>query len=258
MVKWALITGASSGIGLEFAKIHAAQGGNLVLVARRILLLEELKKELEKRFSIIVHLIQLDLSKPNAASELYSLVKKEGISIDFLINNAGIGGHGIFHELPLEKSLEIINLNIITLVSLTHLFLNEMIERNFGKILNIASMAGFIPGPLHSVYYSSKSFVISFSEALSNELKKENVTVSVLCPGPTETEFFKVANMIGARTLKRGASSAHNVAKIGYKEMIHGKRLIVPGIMNKIFLFGIRFLPRSIILTISRFFMEKK
>lgn len=257
MVKWALITGASCGIGLEFAKIHASRGGNLILVARREDVLEQVKLQIESQYSCIVHIIVSDLSKLEAASAIYSQVMNWGIEIDFLINNAGAGAHGNFCEIPLEKSLELVNLNISSLVALTHLFLARMIKRNEGKILNVASMAGFIPGPLHSIYYATKSFVISFSQALANELKNKNVKISVLCPGPTQTEFFARANMQGARTLKRGAVSAKSVAIIGYEGMLKDKILVIPGFMNKVFLLGLRFIPRRLIVNASRYLMEK-
>lgn len=257
MVKWALITGASCGIGLEFAKIHAARGGNLILVARRETKLQEIKLDLENQYACIVHIIVSDLSKSDAAMQIYNQVMDLNIEVDFLINNAGAGCYGNFNEISLEQIDYLIHLNVLSLVTLTRLFLNNMIKRNYGKVLNIASMAGFIPGPLNSIYYATKSFVVSFSQAIANELKNENVGVSVLCPGPTDTEFFERANMTGARTLKRGTATAKSVAEIGYEGMIQDKVLLIPGFMNKVLLFALRFLPRSFIVAVSRYFMEK-
>jgi len=257
MGKVALITGASSGIGLELAKIHASKGGDLILVARRRELLEKIKGDLESTFPISVRVIVKDLSDPNAAEELYREVKESGEVVDFLINNAGFGGRGKFHERPWEKDKDMINLNVMALVGLTRLFLDDMVARNEGKILNVASMAGFVPGPLQSIYYATKAFVISFSEAIANELSNTSITVTVLCPGPTDTEFFDVANMSGIRGLKRGTATAKDVAEVGYDHMISGKVIAIPGFMNKGLLLATRILPRAISTKISRFMMEK-
>ncbi len=257
MGKLALITGASSGIGLELAKIHASKGDNLILVARREQLLLGLKNKLENEHGIKVHVIVKDLAQPNAGEELYAQVKSEGLQIDYLINNAGFGGRGKFHERPWEKDKDMINLNVMALVTLTRLFLNDMTERNEGRILNVASMAGFVPGPLQAIYFATKAFVVSFTEAIGNELSDTNVTVSVLCPGPTDTEFFEVANINGVRTSMRGVASANDVAVVGYDGLLSGKTIAIPGLMNKVLLLATRVFPRALTTKISRFMMEK-
>ncbi|MEC7839689.1 MAG: SDR family oxidoreductase [Chlamydiota bacterium] len=253
----ALITGASSGIGLELAKVHAKRGGDLILVARRKELLEDLKKELESKYGVTVLVISKDLAKVNAAKELYQEVKKQNLIVDYLINNAGFGGRGKFHERSWENDKDMINLNVLALVELTRLFLDDMVALNKGAILNVASMAGFVPGPLQAIYYATKAFVVSFTEAIANELSNTKVTATVLCPGPTDTEFFDVANMTGVRGLKRGRASAKDVAQLGYDQMKQGKTIAIPGLMNKGLLFATRILPRSLATKISRYMMEK-
>ena len=193
-MKSVLITGASSGIGYEFAKIYAKNGHNLVITARRQENLENIRKELES-YSVKIETIVLDLSKEGAAKKLYENVKEKGIVIDTLINNAGFGLYGNFIETDVDREAEMIDLNIKSLVILTKLFLKDMIAIDKGEILNVASIAAFQPGPLMSVYYASKSFVLSFSEAVRNEIRKTNVNISVLCPGPTATEFERSANL---------------------------------------------------------------
>ena len=258
MTRLALITGASSGIGLEFAKIHASKGGDLILVARRKELLESIKTDLEKEFSVQVHLIIKDLSDVNAAEDIFKEVQEKKLNVDYLINNAGFGGYGYFDDQPLEECISMINVNVTALVSLTRLFLKQMIEKNEGKILNIASMAGFISGSHHAIYYATKAFVISFSEAIAEELLDTNVTVTVLCPGATQTNFFNVAGMKTARTLKMSFHSARDVSLVGYSAMIKGDVMVIPGIANKVFLFFLRFLPRVIIRKISQFVLGKE
>lgn len=258
MTRLALITGASSGIGLEFAKIHASLGGDLILIARREDLLESLKNSLEKEYNINIHLIVKDLSVLGAAEEIYDEVQKKDLIVDYLINNAGFGGYGYFDVQPLEECKRMIDVNVTALVSLTRLFLNQMIERNEGKILNVASMAGFISGSHHAIYYATKAFVISFSEAIAEELLNTDVTLTVLCPGATQTDFFNVAGMKSLNTLKMSSLSAKEVALVGYNSMLKGKVVAIPGTINKAFLFFLRFLPRAIVRKISQFVLGKK
>ena len=194
-IKTALITGASTGIGKELAKIHASKGGNLVIVARNEAKLNQLKTDLEKKYNIQVIVIAKDLSNLNTPQEIYNEVKQLGIEIDYLINNAGFGALGKFHELDLARQIEMINLNITSLTALTHLFLPEFIKRNNGKILNTSSTASFMPGPLQAVYFATKAYVTFFTNALSEELHNTNITVTNLMPGATESEFGAISGM---------------------------------------------------------------
>ena len=198
MKKTALITGATSGIGLELANIHASKGDNLVLVARSIGKLEELKKELEPKHGVSIYIIGKDLSLPNAAAEVYDELTQGKIAIDYLINNAGFGDYGLYYNSVWEKQEQMINLNITALSHFTRLFLKDMVERRSGKIMNIASTASFQPGPTMAVYCATKSYVLSFSEAINNEVKEFGVTVTALCPGATTSGFQAAASLEGS------------------------------------------------------------
>ncbi len=195
MGKTALITGASSGIGLELALIHATNGDNLVLVARNKQKLDELKLDLEKKYNISVLTIGKDLSLPQAPSEVYSETKAAGIHVDYLINNAGFGNHGMFAVTDWDFERKMINLNMTALTEFTKLYLPDMLAQKSGRIMNVASSAAFMPCPGMAVYFATKAYVLSFSEALSNEVKSTGVTVTALCPGPTNTGFEKAASM---------------------------------------------------------------
>ncbi|UCD53106.1 MAG: SDR family oxidoreductase [Phycisphaerales bacterium] len=254
----ALITGASSGIGAELACIHAEHKGNLVLVARRIDRLETLKTELEQAHGITAHVIAKDLANPEAPRQIYDELAARDIQIDYLINNAGFGYGGLFHEQDWARNESMIKVNILALAALTRLFIPEMIARGTGRILNVASMAGFLPGPLQAVYYATKAFVVSFSEATSNELTDTGVTVTALCPGPVDTEFIEQANLRKARGFARTVSP-RGVAQAGYNAMLKGKTIIVPGLVNKLIIhLLLRLTPRSQATSISRAMMERK
>ena len=198
MANTALITGASGGIGRDIAYLHAEAGGDIVAVARSQDSLAELKTELEAKFGIQVTVIAMDLGKPEAAKLLYAEVNNAGIEIDVLINNAGFGGHGLFHERDWEEDQAMIQLNVMALTGITHYFVQAMVKRQRGKILNVASTAGFLPGPLQATYYATKAFVLSFSQAIAEELSESNITVTALCPGPVKTGFAKRANCRGS------------------------------------------------------------
>lgn len=257
--KTALITGASAGLGREFAKIHASRGGNVVIVARSADKLEELKKEIEQEYKVSVTLIVKDLSLPNAAKEIHEEVKRHGIQVDYLINNAGFGGLGKFHERDLQEDLGMISLNISALTALSHYFLQDFIERNDGKILNVSSTASLVPGPLQAVYYATKAFVTSFSNALVEELSDTNITVTNLMPGATETDFAKVSGMENTELFK-AAASAYSVANDGYNAMLKGQMDIISGLTlsQKIMMKGIAFTPKKIILRQIRKMQEVK
>jgi short-subunit dehydrogenase len=228
-----LITGASNGIGRELALIHASKGRDVVLVARSEDKLNELKQEIIERYGVNARVYPLDLTLADAPKTLYDALKKEGIEVDYLFNNAGIGGFGVFHEQPLQMYMDMIQLNIAALTSLTHLFLPDMIARKNGRILMTASTAGLIPGPLHAVYYATKAYVVSFSRALNFELRKKNVTVTALCPGPVDSGFQNGAGM-NKSTLFKNAKTATYTAQKGYKAMEKGKQLIVSGGFMKV------------------------
>lgn len=256
-IKTALITGASTGIGKELAKIHASKGGNLVIVARNEAKLNQLKTDLEKKYNIQVIVIAKDLSNLNTPQEIFSEVKQLGIEIDYLINNAGFGALGKFHELDLARQIEMINLNITSLTALTHLFLPEFIKRNNGKILNTSSTASFMPGPLQAVYFATKAYVTFFTNALSEELHNTNITVTNLMPGATESEFGAISGMDKTEIFKNTASS-YSVASDGYNGMIDGKIDVVTGltISQKIMMAAIPFLPKKVVLKQMRKMQE--
>lgn len=259
MKKTALITGASSGIGLELSKIHASKGDNLVLVARSKSKLDELKIELEKNYGISVYTIGKDLSLPKSVSEVYSEVKQQNITIDYLINNAGFGDYGLYFDSVWEKQEQMINLNITTLSHFTRLFLKDMVDRKSGKIMNIASTASFQPGPTMAVYCATKSYVLSFSEAINNEVKEFGVTVTALCPGATTSGFQAAASLEGSNLFEgKKLPSAKDVATYGYRAMMKGKAVAIHGFMNALMANSIRFTPRSLVVKVARMILEKK
>ncbi len=227
--KTALITGASSGIGLEFARLHAATGGDLVVIARRQDKLNELKKELEETYKVKVHVLVKDLTLENAPLEIYNEVTAAKIQVDYLINNAGFGGHGYFHEREMQNDLDMIQVNVVAVTMLTRLFLNDFVARNSGKILNVSSTAALMPGPLQAVYYATKSYVTSFSNALAQELHQTNITVTALMPGATETGFASTSGMDKTALFDK-TFSASEVAKAGYEGMLAGKLDVITGV----------------------------
>ena len=259
MKKTALITGASSGIGLELARIFASKGDNLVLVARSENKLELLKLEFEKSYGITVYIITKDLSEITSSKSIYDEIQVQKIRIDYLINNAGFGDFGIFEECNWEKQLEMIQLNIIALTYLTRLLLPEMTKNKYGKILNVASTAAFQPGPTMSVYFATKAFVLSFSEAIANELKNTGVTVTILCPGATATGF-KVAAVLDDSNLFKGnqIATSKDVAEFGYNKMMKGKIVVIHGLLNNILVQSVRFATRNLVATIARLKLKSK
>jgi uncharacterized protein len=258
MNKTALITGASGGIGFELAKIHAAKGDNLVIVARTLCRLEEIRNEFENKYRIRVVVIEKDLAVRNAAPEVFNEVTGKGVTIDYLINNAGFGDYGFFAETDWEKQEKMISLNVTALAHLTRLFLPGMIERGGGRILNVASLAAFPPGPKMSVYFASKAFVLSFSQAIHNENKDRGVTCTVLCPGSTDTAFHEVALGDPSLVKERKMDSARDVAEYGYKAMIKGKPVAIYGAKNRFLIFLSRFAPREMTAKTVRKIQEEK
>ncbi|MEM8748916.1 MAG: SDR family oxidoreductase [Pseudomonadota bacterium] len=255
--KTALVSGASAGIGLEIARYHAKLGGDLVVVARREDKLQELKKELEAERGITVHVVTADLQADDGPQQVYDKVKAEGIEIDYLINNAGFGGNGHFHEVDLVKNLGMVDLNIKSLMTMTNLFLKDMVERGSGRILNVGSTAGMVPGPLHATYHGTKAFVNSFSFALAEEVRNKGVTVTLLAPGPVKTEFFDKADMANTNGV-RDSKPADEVARMGYEAMQLGDLLVINDWKLSLLLqWVVPFLPRRQVLAMARKFAEK-
>ncbi|MFN5883949.1 MAG: SDR family NAD(P)-dependent oxidoreductase [Bacteroidota bacterium] len=254
----ALITGASNGIGLELAKVHASKGGDLVLVARNKAKLDELKSTLENEYKVKVYTIGKDLSDTNAANEVYNETIHQNIQIDYLINNAGFGEFGLFTDTDWNKELQMINLNITTLTAFTKLYLQDMVKRRSGKIMNVASTAAFQSGPTMAVYFATKAYVLSFSEAVNNEVSDKGVTITTLCPGATESGFQAAAAMEESRLVKgRKLPSSEEVAQYGYAAMMKGKTVAIHGLMNWILANSVRFTPRSIVVKITRKIQDK-
>ncbi len=256
--KVALITGASSGLGLEFAKLLAQKGYHLVLVARNEQKLKDLKSDLEVAYPIKAHIIVKDLAQPRSPQEIYDELSSQHIIPELLINNAGFGSFGEFYTLNWVVESAMIQVNVVALCQLTHLFLPDLIKQKRGKILNVASLAGFQPGPLMATYYATKSYVLSFSQSLSNELRGTGVSVTVLCPGPTATEFARNANLENVSKLfKRKPMSAEVVVKTGYTALMNGKTIAIPGFSNRLLIFLERFIPRKMQTQIVRNMQEK-
>lgn len=254
----ALITGASNGIGLELAKVHASKGDNLVLVARNKSKLDELKTELERQYKISVYTIGKDLSANNSAKEVYDETTKQNIQIDYLINNAGFGDFGMFVETDWNKELQMINLNITTLTQFTKLYLQDMVKRRNGKIMNVASTAAFQSGPTMAVYYATKAYVLSFSEAVNNEVSDKGVTITTLCPGATESGFQAAAAMEESNLVKgKKLPTSKEVAEYGYASMMKGKTVAIHGLINYLMANSVRFTPRSLVVKLTRKIQDK-
>ena len=257
MKKTALITGASSGIGYELTKLFARDRYNLVLVARSEAKLQQIDSELTAEFGITVKIIPKDLALPTSPEEIWQELQTEGITIDVLVNNAGFATYGLFANTELEPELKMMQLNMVTLTHLTKLFLPEMLTRKAGKILNVASTAAFQPGPLMAVYYATKAYVLSFSQALANEVERTGVSVTVLCPGPTASGFQARANMENSKLVKdKQIMDAKKVAVIGYQSLIDNQTMIIPGWQNKLLALIVRFIPRNLAVKIVRNMQE--
>lgn len=249
----AIVTGASGGLGLEFAKLLAADGTDLVLVARSGDKLESIAADLRKRCSIAVETIAQDLGVFDAAACIVERVP----TCDVLINNAGFASNGPFDTLPLARMREELLLDVVTLTELTRAYVRGMHERGSGRILNVASTAGFVPGPFAAVYYASKAYVLSFSQALAEELRGSGVTVTCLAPGATATGFAERAEMKRTLLFKLPMADAASVAKAGYRAMMAGKDLVIPGLSNKMLALSGRLMPRRAVLWISRKLIEQ-
>ncbi|RYZ20534.1 MAG: SDR family oxidoreductase [Chitinophagaceae bacterium] len=232
--RYALITGGTSGIGYELARLFAKDGYNLILVARTIEDLHERAGELKNEFSVDVIPVAKDLFAPDAPFELYDDIQGRGLVIDALVNDAGQGQYGLFAESDIRRQLDIIQLNVSSLTALTYLFLKDMIARNSGKILNLASIASQLPGPWQAVYHATKAYVLSFTEAIRSELKESNIHITALQPGATDTDFFNKADMNESKILDQGLSDPAKVAADGYKALMNDDDKVISGAKNKV------------------------
>ena len=247
----ALVTGASVGIGYELAKVFAERGHDLVLVARDRARLEQAAAQC-RTLGSSVRVIPKDLSEAPAPRELFDELHRDGTRIDVLVNNAGFGTHGCFVEIDLDTDLRLLQVNIVALTHLTKLFAREMVAQGGGKILNVASVAAFQPGPLMATYYASKAYVLHFSEAIAQELRGQGVSVTALCPGPVDTEFQKRAGIEGSRPFRSNrAVDARSVAVAGYDALMRGRRIVIPGIANRILAHTVGFFPRRWVTSIA-------
>jgi short-subunit dehydrogenase len=254
----ALITGATSGIGYELAKCVARDRYDLVLVARSEEELQHVADELRRAHGISVTIMPRDLARPDAVSELVAELARAGLHVDVLVNNAGFGTYGPFAETALATAQEMMQLNMVTLTQLTRRLLPGMLEQRAGKILNVASTAAFQPGPLMAVYYATKAYTLSFSEALASELRGSGVTVTVLCPGLTRTGFQQRAGLERTRFMRGRPMEAEVVARIGYRALMRGTPVVVPGLGNRLLTLAVRFVPRRMVTAIARGLNENR
>lgn len=248
----ALITGASSGIGLEFAKLFAADGSDLVIVARREERLKEIAEELEAAHGVKVHVLAKDLSKPKAPEEIFSYVNKQKIQIDVLVNNAGFGKKEEFSKTDKDIHLEMVQVNITALTHLTKLFLTGILERGYGGILNVGSLAGFQPGPNLAVYFASKAYVLSFTEALAEEIENPNIKVSCFAPGPVRTEFGEKSKLDDSLLFKLSLMDSAPAVKAGYEGFRKGQIIVIPGIKQQVVPLLNRITPRFMLRKIAK------
>jgi len=260
MKKTALITGPTTGIGYELSKLFAKDGYDLVLVSRDEVRLRALEQELKTKHGTKSHIVAKDLANGDSPLEIHDLVKRQGISVDILVNNAGFQVYGNFSETPLDKELKMIMVHITSMTILTKLFLVDMLVKGSGRILNVGSTGSFVPGgPLNAVYCATKAYILSFSEAIAEELKGSKITVTTLCPGATSTEFAKRAGIedIHLFRFKCGVMDAGAVARAGYRALNRGQRSIVPGIANKMTVYSIKFAPRRLMSIATKLLMSR-
>lgn len=243
----ALITGASSGIGRELARLFAADKSNLVLVARNQAKLDELAGELREAHGVQVRVMVKDLADPQSPEEIFETLAAENMTVDVVVNNAGFGAGGSIAELPLERQLDMIQVNVTALTHLTRQFLPGMYGRRFGGVLNVGSTAAFQPGPYLAVYYATKAYVLSFTEALAEEVAGSGLHVTCLAPGPTATGFAAVADLEHKILFRLGMADVQSVAKAGYRGFRRGKVLVVPGLLNKLGTLAVRLVPRPLV-----------
>jgi short-subunit dehydrogenase len=254
--KTVLITGASSGIGYELSKLFAADGANLILVARSEQRLNEIASDLAQTYGVRVTVLAKDLSDPASPGEIFAALQAQSIGVDVLVNNAGFGTYGPFAEIDWPEELRMLQVNVVSLTHLTKLFLPGMIERRSGRILNVGSTGSFAPGPLMAAYCATKAYVLSLSEAISEEVRGTGVSVTALCPGVTHTGFQARAKVENTQLVHGSAMSAREVAEIGYKALLRGQAVAVPGFSNQLLAFAVRLTPRWLTRRISHRLMQ--
>jgi uncharacterized protein len=252
-VETVLITGASSGIGRELARLYAADGARLVLVARNKDRLRELADELAAKTGAEAQIIPADLSRPTSPREIVQTLAQRHIDVDVLVNNAGFGARGRIADLGTDRQLEMVDVNVAALTQLTALLLPSMLERRRGAILNVASTAAFQPGPNQAVYGATKAYVLSFTEALAEEVRGSGVRVCCLAPGATDTGFASQAGMVGTRLFRRGVMDPTRVARAGHDGIRRGKTVVIPGMRNRILAFSVRLSPRAFVTKIAAY-----
>ena len=248
MRKTALITGASAGFGVEFARMFAQHRNDVILTARRGDRLSELAASLESKYKLNAHVIVADLAATDGARKLFEQVQEKRLEVEYLINNAGFGTFGEFAETNCKESMDLVRVNVAAITELTALFLPAMVTRRSGRVLNVASAAAFQPGPLMATYFASKAYALHFSEALNEELEGKGVSVTALCPGPVRTEFQQVAGMeTSGLVAKKRLISIEEVVEAGYKAMMQGKAFVIPGVGTRLLSFSVRFMPRRFV-----------
>lgn len=242
-----LVTGASRGIGRALALEFASHGHDLILSARNEAELNELAAAIRRQHGVHAHVYPADLVQPDAPAELFAAIEQAGHIVDVLVNNAGFGVYGKFAETPADEDLELLAVNVVALTMLTKLYLPGMIARKHGRIVNVASTGAFQPGPWLNTYYASKAYVLSFTEALAEELRRTGVTATALCPGVTASNFADRSKMGGARILRGPIMSAERVARVGYHGAMRGRRIVIPGLMNRLMQQSVRIAPRGLV-----------
>ncbi len=256
--RWSLVTGASSGLGRDFAELLAERRSPVVLVARREDRLRKLAGELEGRHGVRTHVVPLDLAASGAARALYEQVQSAGIAVDLLVNNAGFGLFGPFFELSAERQTEMLELDVVSLTELTRLFGADMVARNFGYILLLSSIGAYQPSPGYAAYSAAKSYVLNFGEALSYELRRTNVKVSVLSPGITKTEFLEVSGQEPTLYQRLAMMPSRKVAEIGLRALLRGKPSTVPGLANALTVQSLRLVPRRTAAALANLLMSSR
>jgi len=253
----ALITGASSGIGTELAKLFAQDGIDLVLVARNKERLEAIAADLHAKHAVDVTVLPYDLAQPSAPEVIVQELQTRGITINYLVNNAGTQVYGPIQETDVMHQLNLIQVNLVALTHLTMLLLPDMVKRGAGRILNLSSIGGFAPAPLNAIYCASKAYVLSFSEGIARDLERTGVTVTCLCPGATRTDFARRADIEDMRFFRMSVMDAQQVAQAGYVALMKGKTTVIPGLLNKLIAFSVRLSPRRLVTRIGSYLMSR-
>lgn len=253
----ALITGASSGIGLELATLFAQDGINLVLVARNKERLETIAADLHARCNIGATVLAYDLAQPSAPEAIVQELQTRGLTIDYLVNNAGTQVYGPIQDTDVTRQLQLIQVNLVALTHLTMLLLPDMVKRGAGRILNLSSIGGFAPAPLNAIYCASKAYILSFSEGIARDLEHTGVTVTCLCPGATHTDFARRADIEDMRLFQMSAMDARQVAQAGYAALMKGETTIIPGLFNQLIAFSVRLSPRQLVTRVGRYLMSR-